>query len=101
MRKGELIQRMCLHMMCSILEGDGKPINKILAEAVTMGPHASLHFMTAMVLGFELFSAYMTRNSSHNRKLVRSLVRAMRDGDCDTYSNCNGGYYDSEGSSDK
>ena len=94
MREEELMTRMAIDMLSCILERDTRAYNKILASVITRGPRPCIYFVSALIQGIELFSGCMTKYNSENRKIVRTLVRAMRDGDSNTDNNFKGQYYD-------
>ena len=94
MREEELMARMAINMMSCILERDTRAYNKILTSVITRGPRPCIYFVCALVQGIELFSGCMIKYSSENRKIVRTLVRVMKDGDSDVDNNFKGQYYD-------
>ena len=94
MREEELMARMAINMMSCILERDTRAYNKILASVITRGPRPCIYFVSALIQGIELFSGCMTKYNSENRKIVRTLVRVMKDGDSDVDNNFKGQYYD-------
>ena len=94
MREEDLMIRMALDMVCRILEEDTKAIDRIWATVLTMGPHQTTYFVTALTQGVGFFANCMKKDSRKNRQTIRCLIRAIREGSSDSGNACNGQYYD-------